>query len=111
MGNEKVQRDPRPVRGVFEAYTGPGGSVHRGAKINLKRAEALRRSGRDVVVCGADDSSNRERAASIERNANGAIKHCGPHPNAGPNALWHYQPHSRPPEGHTFYETTTRKAL
>jgi hypothetical protein len=22
----------------------------------------------------------------------------------------HYQPHSRPPAGHTFYETTNRKA-
>jgi hypothetical protein len=28
----------------------------------------------------------------------------------GPGALPHFQPDPRPPEGHCFYETTTRKS-
>ncbi|MGH7201298.1 MAG: hypothetical protein ACREJB_11885 [Planctomycetaceae bacterium] len=29
---------------------------------------------------------------------------------AGPQALPHFQPKHRPPAGHTFFETATRKA-
>ena len=43
--------------------------------------------------------------------ANGNPKRCPPHPNAGVHALPHYQPDPRPPDGHTFYETTNLKAF
>jgi hypothetical protein len=62
-------------------------------------------------VCGPDLKQNRSLAYTIERNANGSAKRCPPHPNAGPNALPHYQPDPRPPAGHAFYETPNRKAL
>jgi hypothetical protein len=46
----------------------------------------------------------------IEINVNGKVKHCGPHPNARMHALWHFQPDSRGPKGHTFYESFGRSA-
>jgi hypothetical protein len=90
---------------------GPGGSVIKGIEITRAVAEDLRRRGRDVVVCGTDLAVNRNLARDIEQGANGSYKRCGPHPNAGPDALPHYQPDPRPPEGHTFYETSNRKAV
>ena len=39
------------------------------------------------------------------------VRHHGRHRSAGPLSLPHYQPASRPPAGHTFYETSTRKAV
>ena len=83
----------------------------RGAKITSTEAHVLRQRGKNVVVCGPDATANRQRAESLEKHVSKRIKHCGPHPNAGPNVLWHFQPDPRPPEGHTFYETSTRKAL
>lgn len=50
--------------------------------------------------------------SEIERSANGLnTKREPPHLSAGPNALPHYQPDPRPPDGHTFYETPNLKAL
>jgi hypothetical protein len=95
---------------IFEATLGPYGSVLRGIPISQERAEALRASGRDVVVCGSSLAENRRLARTIEWNANGSAKRCPPHQNAGPDALPHYQPDPRPPQGHTFYETEHRKA-
>jgi hypothetical protein len=95
---------------IHEAFTGHSGAVTKGGAIKAAEAVTLRRAGKNVVVCGPDGRANRMRAEEIERQANGNIKHCGPHPNAGPHALYHYQPFARPPEGHTFYETTVRKA-
>lgn len=96
--------------GIYEAFVSVGGAVTRGNKIRMSEAVTLRRAGRDVVVCGPDDRANRQRAEAIERTANVYIVHHAPHPNAGTGALWHFQPLTRPPEGHTFYVRSTRKA-
>lgn len=109
---EKPPAPPVPhlLPEVFEASLGAGGSVIRGRVITQAQAEARRRAGLDVVVCGPDLATNRRLAGTIERNANGVAKRCPPHPSSGPNALPHYQPDPRPPAGHTFYETPHRKA-
>jgi hypothetical protein len=96
---------------ICEATLGANGSVLKGSAIGQADAEARRRLGHDVVVCGPTLAENRRRAQTVERNANGSIKRCPPHPNAGPQALPHYQPDPRPPAGHTFYETPNRKAV
>lgn len=88
-----------------------GGGVKKGNVITQAQAEAFRKGGRDVVVCGPDHGANMDLARVIEENANGHWKRCGPHRGAGPNALPHYQPDPRPPDGHTFYETANRHAF
>jgi hypothetical protein len=100
---------PAPPQ-IFEAVCGSGGRVIRAAQIDQAQAEVRRKAGQDVVVCGANHRANRTLAGQIERNANGTAKRCPPHPNAGPYALPHYQPDPRPPAGHTFYETSNRRA-
>lgn len=95
----------------YEAALAPLGGVLKGKAITQTEAEALRANGEDVVVCVPDLAANRSLALEIERNANGRARRCPPHPNAGPRSLPHYQPDSRPPAGHTFYETPNRKAL
>src|SRR2546423_4030241 len=100
---------PSPL--IYEASLGANGSVIKGQLLTQTLAEARRRTGKDVVVCGGNLSANRRLAGTIERNANGTAKRCPPHPNAGPRALPHYQPDPRPPAGHTFYETPNRKAI
>lgn len=96
---------------IYEAALGGGGSVRKGAAITQAQAEARRKAGLDVVVCGPDLGANRSLAGVIERNANGTAKRCPPHyDSAGSRALPHYQPDPRPPDGHTFYETPNRKA-
>ena len=95
---------------IYEATLGRNGAVVKGQKITQLQAEARRRAGLDVVVCGGNLSANRSFAGAIERNANGNGKRCPPHPNAGMHALPHYQPDPRPPTGHTFYETPNRTA-
>jgi ribulose-5-phosphate 4-epimerase/fuculose-1-phosphate aldolase len=96
---------------IFEAMLGSQGAVARGTQIGQAAAEARRKAGHDVVVCGPNLAANRRLAETIERNANTQVRRCPPHPNAGPKALPHYQPDPRPPEGHTFYETPTRKCV
>src|SRR5215472_12269568 len=104
----KMPPPPHPL--IFEASLGLRGAVIKGAAITQAEAEARRKAGRDVVVCGPDLAANRRLAGTIEANANGKVKRCPPHSSAGPHALPHYQPDPRPPEGHTFYETPHRKA-
>jgi hypothetical protein len=96
---------------IHEAARGVGGAVIKGAQITLAQAEARRKAGLDVVVCGPTLGPNSNLAQTIEANANGTWKRCPPHATAGPNALPHYQPDPRPPAGHTFYETPNRKAI
>ncbi|HYT87926.1 MAG TPA: hypothetical protein VEL76_04345 [Gemmataceae bacterium] len=100
---------PQPPQ-IFEATRGSMGRVTRGAQIDQAQAEARRKAGEDVVVCGSDHHANRGLAGQIETGANGTAKRCPPHLNEGPYALPHYQPDPRPPEGHTFYETSNRRA-
>jgi hypothetical protein len=96
---------------IHEATRLAGGGVRKGQVITRAQAETLRKHGGDVVVCGAEHAANMALARDIEQSANGNWKRCGPHRNAGPNALPHYQPDPRPPAGHTFYETAHRHAL
>jgi hypothetical protein len=95
---------------IFEATLGANGAVKKGIAVTQFQAEAARKAGRDIVVCGPDLAVNRAMAQSIEVNANGKCKRCPPHASAGSHALPHYQPDAMPPEGHTFYETPNRKA-
>lgn len=96
---------------IYEGIRGASGAVMKGSPLTQAQAELRRRAGQDVVVCGADLTDNRRLAGLVERNANGKAKRCPPHANAGANALPHYQPDPRPPQGHTFYETPNRKAF
>jgi len=79
-------------------------------EIDETTAVAIRQAEGDVVVCGDDISNNRQIAEAIERMAHSHCKAEKPHVNRGSNALPHYQPLTRPPWGHTFFETGKRKA-
>ena len=110
MAKKKKRPPPKPPQ-IYGATLGGNGAVVKQAVIARAHAEARRRAGQDVVVCGSDLAANRRLAGEIERNANGDAKRCPPHANAGAHALPHYQPDPRPPSGHTFYETPNRKAF
>jgi hypothetical protein len=84
--------------------SGPSGVVVKGLEITRDEAIQRRAAGEDVVVCGGDVGANRRLAREIE-SAVGPAKREDPHRGAGPNALPHFQPVNRPPQGHTFYET------
>jgi hypothetical protein len=101
---------PTPPQ-IYGATPGANGAVKKGAALTQAQAEARRKAGEDVVVCGADLGANRRLAGQIELSACGTVKRCPPHANAGVHALPHYQPDPRPPAGHTFYETPNRKAF
>jgi hypothetical protein len=101
---------PQPPT-VFAAVLGDGGRVRRvGNALTEAQAVAERQAGKDVVVCGNELSANRNLAKSIELQACGDYEVHQPHANAGPYALPHCQPKTRPPEGHTFYETKNLKS-
>jgi hypothetical protein len=99
---------PPPL--VFMASLGLNGDVIKNGLVSEAQAILERKAGRDIVVCGGDLRSNRNLAQAIEQQANGTWKRCPPHLSAGLNSLPHYQPHPRPPLGHSFYETLNRKA-
>jgi hypothetical protein len=108
---------PSPVKSaidtspkIHEATRGNSGSVRKGKEITQDEAEARRKAGLDVVVCGPSLTANRNLAGQIEINAHGKAKRCPP--QAGPRSLPYWQPDPRIPEdnGHTFYETDQRKA-
>jgi hypothetical protein len=121
MGRKKKKDDkePQPASGpaakpqeIFEARLGPKGTgsvIRVPPPITEAQAIALRQAGVDVVVCGPDKSANSAKAQAIEQAANGPWRRCKPHVNAGPDAMPHYQPDPRGPDGHTFYETDTHK--
>jgi hypothetical protein len=67
-------RKPAASAGLFEAFLQMDGSVQRGVKVTMTQAEAMRKAGKNVVVCGSDGNANRQRAHSIETNANGNAK-------------------------------------
>src|SRR5262249_11175468 len=104
-----VQPDPPPTIHEAELASGPSGAVLRGAEIDFDAAVARRKTGADVVVCGNDIDANRSLARRIE-SAVGPCRRSDPQQKAGPQALPHYQPDPRPPDGHTFYETPRRKS-
>lgn len=95
---------------IYKASRGPRGKVIRGREISEVEAIAEYAAGNDVVVCGDDVKVNRFVAQSLA-NAVGPNKRHVPHAKqAGPYALPHFQPASRPPDGHLFYETDKKKA-
>lgn len=87
-----------------------GDVVRESNEIDETAAVAVRKAEGDIVVCGATLAENQMIARRIETAAHGACKQESPHKNAGGNALPHFQPITRPPHGHTFYETVTRKS-
>jgi hypothetical protein len=92
-----------------ELASGPSGAVLYGVEIDYDAAVTRRLAGKDVVVRGNELRANRSLANRIE-SAVGPCIRSDPHEDAGPQALPHYQPDPRPPEGHTFYETQRLKA-
>lgn len=102
---------PTAAATIHEAglISGASGGVWYGTQIDFAAAVARRVAGQDVVVRGTAIDANRRLAGLIEA-AVGPCKRGDPHRNAGPQALPHFQPDPRPPEGHTFYETPRRKA-
>ena len=57
---------PQSASGVFEASLAVNGVVVRGKKLTINEAVENRRKGYNVVVCGSDFRSNRDRAEMIE---------------------------------------------
>jgi hypothetical protein len=100
---------PPPSIHEAELASGPSGAVEYGSAIEFATAVVRRQAGDNVVVRGNDVDANRRLAGQIE-SAVGPCRRGDPHSSAGPHALPHYQPQSRPPDGHTFYETPRRKA-
>lgn len=98
---------------IYEATRAMEGSeaVDRGNRLTRAEAEARRRSGQDIVVCGEDVFANCKLAEEIEKAvtpAGGNYLYHGPH--LGPQSLPHFQQDPPPPEGHSFHETPIRKA-
>src|SRR5207244_2097674 len=103
-------KSPPAICEATRAIDGTG-AVLRGQQLTRDQAEARRQNGLDIVVCGADETDNYLLAADIEAAA-GPWTHHRSHPvNAGPRALPHFQQRRKPPHGHSFYETATKKAV
>jgi hypothetical protein len=103
---------PPPAPTIHEASlaSGASGGVVRGIEIDLDAATALRRAGKNVVVCGDDLGANRGLARKIEVAVGPAVRGVPHRQSAGPRALPHFQQQDRAHEGHTFYETPNRRA-
>lgn len=102
-----------PATTIHEAElaSGPSGAVEYGIAIDEHSAVARRKNGKDIVVRGADTSTNRSRAYAIEAQVGPPSRPQFPHTSkAGPMALPHFHQKTRSPEGHSFYETDRRKA-
>lgn len=98
---------------IYEATraTDGTGAIRKGKPLIKLQAEVRRQAGLDIVVCGQDEVDNYLLAGEIE-DAIGPRTHHKAHPiNAGPQALPHFQQRRKPPSGHSFYETATKRAL
>jgi hypothetical protein len=87
-------------------------AVDRGPLLSRQQAEARRRAGLDIVVCGPDTPANCQLAREIETAVTPAGDVCIHHgPHLGPQSLPHWQQkRGVPPPGHSFYETHVRQA-
>jgi hypothetical protein len=97
----------------FASATGPNGAVYRGPGCSKAQPIAFRAAGNDIVICDGSLADNRMLAKEIEEAVVGVgnAKEDPPHViAAGPDALPHFQPKVRPPQGHSFFETSTQKA-
>jgi hypothetical protein len=88
--------------------SGPSGAVLKGAEIDLAVAIVRRQAGLDIVVCGDDIRANERLARQIEAAVGRYVQEV-PHEEAGLHSLPHFQPYTRPPAGHSFYETANPK--
>jgi hypothetical protein len=90
--------------------SGPSGAVIKGAEVDRDTAIGRRRPGEIIIVFENSLRANRGLAPEIET----AISPCErrePHDTlTGPLAFPHFQQKNRAAEGHSFYETDTRKA-
>jgi hypothetical protein len=101
---------PLPTVHEAELSSGPSGAVEWGAELTDDQAVNRRKQGLDIVVRGATEKETGLKAAAIEKQVGTPITADPPHRRAGPMALPHYHQVSRSPGGHSFYETTRRKA-
>ena len=99
---------PIPPR-IYKASLGSQGRVICELEITEAQAIAERKAGKYIVVCGGEGKANRIVAQRIE-NAVGLNRRQDGHEREGPFALPHFQPVRRPPDGHSFYETTGKRA-
>src|SRR5438132_6690509 len=103
----------QPAPTIHEATLAPGpsGAVEWGSGLSREEATARRQQELDIVVRGDDENANRNLARTVEEAVGPASRPQPPHTStAGPNALPHFHQISRSPAGHSFYETTKRKA-
>jgi hypothetical protein len=104
---------PFTITSIYEARTANDGTgaVLRGAPLTPAQAIARRKSGGDIVVCGPNPFDNSRDARAIEA-AVGPERFHAPHRDvAGPLALPHWQQRNPPPEGHSFFELPSSKAI
>ena len=99
-----------PTIHAAERASGPSGAVEWGEERTEEQAVQRRKKGLDIVVRGANQRRNREKARAIEAAVGGPIVHNEPHARAGRFSLPHFHQASRDPEGHSFYELGNRKA-
>lgn len=103
--------EPTPV-GVYaaERQPGPDGAVERGeVPISDDEAVLLLQNGHDIVVCGDDRRTNRNKARELmDRAFNDHLEEA---PHNGVMALPHFHPPGHDPEGiHAFYDAPPRHA-
>ncbi len=93
---------------IYEATcaTDGSGAVDRGKQLTRAEAEARRKAGHDIVVCGPNEGANWHLSRAIEA----AVSPTGQKPKAhgphlGAESLPHWQQGGGSPAGHSFYET------
>src|SRR6266851_3224648 len=102
---------PEPTIHEATLAPGPSGAVEWGSELSREEAISHRRQEVDIVVRGDDESAIRKLAKEVEETVGPASRPQPPHTStAGPSALPHFHQRSRSPAGHSFYETTKRKA-
>ena len=106
---EDVPPTPTKIHLATRATDGTGGVI-KGAEIDQATANSKRQEGLDIVVCGDDLKANRVLARTIETSVGPCVRQPPHFGTAGSLALPHFQQRTAPPAGHSFYETSARKA-
>jgi hypothetical protein len=91
-----------------ERIPGPDGVVEWGAELTDEQAVQRRRQELDIVVRGPGQKATRPKARQIEDAVGTPVAEDAPH--RGRMALPHFHQVSRSPDGHSFYETSRRRA-